>query len=294
VRHTVFELENITHIYPDGTLALQDVSLKVYEKEKVAVLGPNGAGKSTLLMIMDGLIKPTKGTVRFLGEEVKFNDDKFLYEMRKKVGLVFQDSDAALFSSTIWEDVIFGPLHMGLPKEEVIRRGEAALQLLGIEHLKDKPPFQLSEGEKRKAVIASVLSINPEILLLDEPLINLDAATQTMIVNLLESMHKEGKTIVTATHDINVVPLIADRIIVLNKTVIGEGSIEEVFSNVDLMKKANLHPPVITELFVKLKEYGISEPSTKIPLTVNEAINYILKLLNGTSKNVKNGKKEQT
>ncbi len=294
MRHTVFELENITHIYPDGTLALQDVSLKVYEKEKVAVLGPNGAGKSTLLMIMDGLIKPTKGTVRFLGEEVKFNDDKFLYEMRKKVGLVFQDSDAALFSSTIWEDVIFGPLHMGLPKEEVIRRGEAALQLLGIEHLKDKPPFQLSEGEKRKAVIASVLSINPEILLLDEPLINLDAATQTMIVNLLESMHKEGKTIVTATHDINVVPLIADRIIVLNKTVIGEGSIEEVFSNVDLMKKANLHPPVITELFVKLKEYGISEPSTKIPLTVNEAINYILKLLNGTSKNVKNGKKEQT
>jgi len=293
VRNTVFELENITHIYPDGTLALQDVSLKIYEKERVAILGPNGAGKSTLLMIMDGLIKPTKGTVRFLGEEVKFNDDKFLYEMRKKVGLVFQDSDAALFSSTIWEDVIFGPLHMRLSKEEVIKRGEDALQLLGIEHLKDKPPFQLSEGEKRKAVIASVLSIDPEVLLLDEPLINLDATTQTIIVNLLESWHKEGKTIVTATHDINVVPLIADRIIVLNKTVIGEGSVKEVFSNVDLMKRANINPPVITELFIRLKEHGIPESSTKIPLTVSEAVNYILKLLNGTNRKIKNRKKGQ-
>lgn len=293
MRHTVFELENISHIYPDGTLALKDVSLKIYNKETVAILGPNGAGKSTLLMIMDGLIKPTKGTIRFFGEEVKFNDDKFLYEMRKRVGLVFQDSDAALFSSTIWDDVIFGPLHMKLPKEEVIKRGKSALQLLGIENLRDKSPFQLSEGEKRKAVIASVLSINPEILLLDEPLINLDAVSQTMILNLLKSMYKEGKTIVVATHDINVVPLIADRIIVLNKTIIGEGSIEEVFSNVNLMKKANLHPPVIAELFVKLKEYGVSEPFTKIPLTVSEAVKYMLKLLNGTSKKNKNMKKNK-
>lgn len=293
MRHTVFELENISHVYPDGTLALEDVSLKIYEKERVAILGPNGAGKSTLLMIIDGLIKPTKGTVRFFDREIQFNDDKFLYEMRKKVGLVFQDSDAALFSSTIWGDVIFGPLHMGLSEEDVIKRGEDALQLLGIEHLKDKPPFQLSEGEKRKAVIASVLSIDPEVLLLDEPLINLDAATQAMIVNLLKSMHKEGKTIVTATHDINVVPLIADRIIVLNKTVIGEGSVEEVFSNVDLMKRANINPPVITELFIRLKEHGIPESSTKIPLTVSEAVNYILKLLNGTNRKIKNRKKGQ-
>jgi len=279
VRHTVFELEDIAYTYPDGTLALKDVSLKIYEKEKVAILGPNGAGKSTLLMIMDGLIKPSEGVVRFFGREVDLADEEFLYDMRRKVGLVFQDSDAALFSSTIWEDVIFGPLHMGLPKEEVIRRGEAALQILGIEHLRDKPPFRLSEGEKRKAVIASVLSIDPEILLLDEPLINLDAATQTMIVNLLNSMHKEGKTIVTATHDINIVPLIADRIVVLNKTVIGEGSVEEVFSNIELMRKANLHPPVIVELFVKLRERGILENSSRIPLTVNEAVDCILKLL---------------
>jgi len=280
VQHTVFELEDIAYAYPDGTLALKDVSLKIYEKEKVAILGPNGAGKSTLLMIMDGLIKPSEGVVRFYGREVNLDDEKFLYDMRRKVGLVFQDSDAALFSSTIWEDVIFGPLHMGFPKEEVIKRGEAALQILEIEHLRDKPPFQLSEGEKRKAVIASVLSIDPEILLLDEPLINLDAATQTKIVNLLNSMHKEGKTIVTATHDVNIVPLIADRVIVLNKTVIGEGSIEEVFSDANLMKKASLHPPVITELFVKLKELGIVEDSSRIPLTVNEAIDYILKILN--------------
>jgi len=279
VRHTVFELEDIAYTYPDGTLALKDVSLKIYEKEKVAILGPNGAGKSTLLMIMDGLIKPSEGVVRFFGREVDLADEEFLYDMRRKVGLVFQDSDAALFSSTIWEDVVFGPLHMGLPKEEVIKRGEVALQILGIEHLRDKPPFQLSEGEKRKAVIASVLSIDPEILLLDEPLINLDAATQTMIVNLLNSMHKEGKTIVTATHDINIVPLIADKIVVLNKTVIGEGSVEEVFSNIELMKKANLHPPVIAELFVKLRDRGILENSSRIPLTVNEAVDRILKLL---------------
>jgi len=279
VQHTVFELEDIAYTYPDGTLALKDVSLKIYEKEKVAILGPNGAGKSTLLMIMDGFIKPSEGVVRFYGREVNLDDEKFLYDMRRKVGLVFQDSDAALFSSTIWEDVIFGPLHMGLPKEEVIKRGEAALQILGIEHLRDKPPFRLSEGEKRKAVIASVLSIDPEILLLDEPLINLDAATQTMIVNLLNSMHKEGKTVVTATHDINIVPLIADRIIVLNKTVIGEGSVEEVFSNIELMRKANLHPPVIAELFVKLRKRGILENSSRIPLTVNETVDCILKLL---------------
>lgn len=279
VRHVVFELENITYIYPDETLALKDVSLKIYEKERVAILGPNGAGKSTLLMIMNGLIKPSEGVVRFFGKEVNLADEEFLYDMRRKVGLVFQDSDVALFSSTIWEDVIFGPLHMGLPREEVIKRGETALRLLGIEHLKDKPPFRLSEGEKRRAVMASVLSIDPEILLLDEPFINLDAKTQIMIVNLINSMHKEGKTIITATHDIDTVPLVADKIIVLNKTVIGEGTVEEVFSNIELMKKANLHPPVITELFIKLRELSVLETSLRIPLTVNEAVDCILKLL---------------
>jgi len=284
LRSTLFELRGVSYTYTNGTVALENVTFKIFEGENVAILGPNGGGKSTLLMIMDGLLEPTEGEVYFRGRKVDPKDEKFMFEMRKRVGMVFQDPDVALFSSTVWEDIIFGPLHMRLPREEVIRRGEWALRTLGIEHLKDRPPFQLSEGEKKKAAIASVLSIDPEVLLLDEPFINLDLRSQERLLALLREMSRSGKTLILATHDVNIVPLLADRVILLNKTVIADGSVREIFSRPELLKSANIRPPLVAVLFTELMKRNLVGDGVRVPLTVEEAVSAIVKMFDSKDK----------
>jgi cobalt/nickel transport system ATP-binding protein len=226
----VIELINVTYIYPDGTVALKDVNLKVMKGEKIALLGPNGSGKSTLFMIMAGLLKPYKGEVK-----------NFL---NSRVGLAFQDPDDQLFCPTLLEDVTFGPLNMGLSKEKAIEKAIEALKTVGLETLKDKPPYRLSVGEKKKASIATVLAMEPEILALDEPTSNLDPKSRKELISLINELcFKRNLTLIIATHDIPFACKVAEKAYVLNKgKIVGNGKLIEVLSNFTLLEEAGLYP----------------------------------------------------
>ncbi|MGQ9690999.1 MAG: energy-coupling factor ABC transporter ATP-binding protein [Thermoproteota archaeon] len=282
MNETALEMEDIKYVYPDGHTALENLNMRVMRGERVAILGPNGAGKSTLLMLTNGLFTPSKGRVNVLGMPVNKNN---LYKVRMKVGLVFQDPDDQLFCPTLWEDVTFGPLNMGLSEEEVARRAEDALRVVGLEGLEEKPPHHLSVGEKKKAAIAVVLVMEPEILILDEPTANLDPKSKTELAKLVDNLYKERKiTLITATHDVDFVPTVADRVYVLNKgRIIAEGTVREAFSNFKIMTEANLEPPIVTRLFSLLNEQSDIDLIKPLPLTIQEAL-YEIKRLMKTSR----------
>jgi len=266
----VFELRGVSYRYPTG-IVLDNINLDIYEGERVVIIGPNGAGKTTLLQILDGLL-PASGHVKafdmVLDEEMLKSDR--MYEFRKKVGLVFQDPDVQLFSPTVLDDVAFGPMHLNINKEEVMERTEKALRLMGIEDLKDKHPYNLSGGEKRKAAIATVLSIDPEVILFDEPTADLDPKSRSELIDTINMLNRKGKTIVTATHDVDAIPELADSVYVLNRTVMACGTPREIFTDIELLKKANLEIPQIMRLFRVLECFGYN--CEKLPLSIDEAI----------------------
>jgi len=272
------EMVEVKYVYPDGHTALENVNLRVMRGERIAILGPNGAGKSTLLMLTNGLFTPSKGQVNVLGMPVNKNN---LYRIRMKVGLVFQDPDDQLFCPTLWEDVTFGPLNMGLSEEEVAKRARDALKAVGLEGLEEKPPHHLSVGEKKKAAIATVLAMKPEILILDEPTPNLDPKSRTELAKLVDNLYKERRiTVITATHDVDFVPTVADRVYVLNKgQIVAEGSVGEIFSNSKIMTEANLEPPIVTRLFSLLNEQSDIDLIKPLPLTIQEALYEIKRLI---------------
>ncbi len=240
-----FELKDVEYSYEGKEAALFAVSLAVQQGERVAILGANGSGKSTLLRLMNGLAFASAGTVQAFGEpltEAALADSTRSFRFRRRVGFVFQNADAQLFSSTVREELAFGPLHMGLPLEEVERRVTDLARMFGLERLLDRSPYRLSGGEKRKVAIASVLAANPDALLLDEPTAGLDPRSQRWLIDLLVQLHRAGKTLVTATHDLDTVAEIADRVVVLNEahTVLAAGPTTEILQNGELLLSANL------------------------------------------------------
>jgi cobalt/nickel transport system ATP-binding protein len=227
------ELINVTYIYPDGTVGLKNVNLKIMKEEKVAILGPNGSGKSTLFMVIAGLFKPVEGKVKIFN----FNNPGF-----PLVGLAFQDPDDQLFCPTLIEDVAFGPLNLGLSKEEAIKKAEDALKAVGLEEFKNKSPHRLSIGEKKKASIAAVLAIEPKILALDEPTSNLDPKSKVELINLINKLYNSNKfTLIIATHDIDFALKITEKSYVLNKgAIVKNGFINEVLSDLSFMREIGL------------------------------------------------------
>ena len=274
----IISLRGVSYRYPDGNTAIDGLDLDIMPGEAVAIVGPNGAGKSTLLQIIAGLIPVSEGRLTVTGKEIdrksvdRPNDLEWL---RRRLGIIFQDSDVALFNSTVWNDVVFGPLHMGLPVEEVKARGNRALERLGIAHLRDRAPYRLSGGEKRKVSIASVLSIEPDILLFDEPTSDLDPRSRRMVVDLLKSMSAEGRTVVVATHDVNAVPDFAKRIVVLNKRVLASGDVRTILSNERMLNDADLDVPEISRLFKVLASIGYT--TEELPFSLEEAVEQIKK-----------------
>jgi len=241
----IFELERVSFSYDGKVTALRDVSLAVAAREKIALLGANGSGKSTLLMILAGLYFPALGQVRAFGHpltEEAFKDEPFAFSFRRKVGLLFQDPDVQLFSPTVWDEVAFAPLQLGLDQEEVVSRVEEALRLLRIESLRDRAPHRLSEGEKKKVAIASILSLHPEVWLLDEPTAGLDPRTESWFLDFICQLNEMGHTVITATHDLDAVDLIADRIYVLSEEnrLIAQGTPQEILSDQELLLRCNL------------------------------------------------------
>jgi cobalt/nickel transport system ATP-binding protein len=225
--------------------ALDGVSLTVERGEKVAVIGANGCGKSTLLKVLDGLVFPDAGTFEAFGQVITedgLEDQQLSRGFRCRVGFIFQSSDAQVFSPTVREELAFGPLNMGLAQDEVRQRVDDTLALLEIADLADRAPFQLSGGQKKRVAIASVLVMNPEVLLFDEPTAALDPRTQQWLIELIVELNGAGKTIVLATHDLPTLELLADRCVVLSEDhrVVAEGPPDDLLADRELLLSVNL------------------------------------------------------
>lgn len=210
----LIRLENLCFSYNELP-ALKNINLSVYEGECLVLMGNNGSGKSTLLKLLNGLIKPDSGKYYFNNEEVNdkyLKDNIKLKNFHQRIGYIFQDASAQLFCRNVNEEVAFGPSQMGLDEEEVNKRVTAVLKLLEIEHLKDRTPYELSGGEKRKVTIAAILSMNPDVLVLDEPIASLDKKSQEWLSDFLLELKKTNKTMIIATHDEKLADKLADRI----------------------------------------------------------------------------------
>ena len=248
--NNVFQATNIRYAFDEANLALDGVSLSIAAGEKLAILGPNGSGKSTFLAMLDGLVFPHSGELLAFDQpltEAAFQDEQFAVSFRKRVGLVFQEPDTQLFSSTVWDEIAFGPAQLALAASQVKERVEFVLDLMRLTHLKERSPYRLSSGEKKRVAIAAVLAIEPEVLLLDEPTAGLDPRSQYELVEFLLSWHEFGKTIVMSTHDLDILQEIAQRVIVLDEkhTLAAEGTPAEILNNQDLLRRTNLihqHP----------------------------------------------------
>lgn len=205
-------IERLTHRYPDGTLALEEVSLSIAAGEFVVMAGANGSGKTTLLRHLNGLLLPTAGSVHVAGLSVP----RHLAEIRRRVGMVFQDADCQIVGETVAADVAFGPENLRLARSEVRRRVAEALSVAGLAHLADKRPHLLSGGEKRRLAIAGVLAMHPEVVVCDEPFASLDYPGVRQVLGLLVALHRGGRTIVLSTHDLDKVLAHAGRLVVLH------------------------------------------------------------------------------
>jgi cobalt/nickel transport system ATP-binding protein len=225
--------------------ALEAVSMQVCAGERVAILGANGSGKSTLLRLLDGLEFPASGEIAAFGaalSEAAFREEAFNFAFRRRVGLVFQDSDVQLFSPSVWDEVAFAPLQLGVSAAEVTERVEAALAALRLGALRDRVPHRLSGGEKKRVALASILSLDPEVWLMDEPTAGLDPRSQAWLEDFILEQSGRGKTVVFATHDLDLAASVASRAYVFSEAhrVAGEGSPEQVLANRDLLTQCNL------------------------------------------------------
>ena len=240
----IFEVKNLDYDYPGNITALKQVSFTVKPEEVVALVGANGSGKSTLLKLMDGLIFPKAGELRAFGKplsEEGLKEKVFAGEFRRKIGMVFQDPDIQLFSPTVQDEVTFGPLQLGISKEEVIARGQAALELMGISP-SAASTLSAFGGEKKKVSLASVLSLQPQVLLLDEPTTGLDPSSQGHLIDFLLQWVKEDKCIVFSTQDLDIVEEIATRVIVMGKehNVVADGQPKDFLFDPDFLVRTNL------------------------------------------------------
>ena len=238
-------VDEVSFTYLERFPALESVSLTVRSGEKVALLGANGCGKSTLLKILDGLAFPDRGTFSAFGElvtEDKLEDEQFNLAFRSRIGFVFQNSDAQVFSPTVRDEIAFGPLNLGLSTDEVVGRVQDTLDMLDINDLADRAPYQLSGGQKKRGAIASVLAMNPDVLLFDEPTAALDPRTQQWLIELIVELNDGGKTIVLATHDLETLDVLADRCVVFGEDhrVAATGGPREILGDRDLLLGVNL------------------------------------------------------
>jgi cobalt/nickel transport system ATP-binding protein len=241
----VFELDNVSFTYGEGVPALAGIDLRIEQGERVALLGANGSGKSTLLRVLSGLAEPTGGEIRAFGAPLTaelLRDEPKAQAFRRRVGIVFQNADAQLFSPTVRDEIAFGPLHLGLGAGEAQQRVADMLRLLGLEALADRPPYKLSGGEQKKVALAAVLAINPDVLLFDEPMGGLDPRTRQWLLEMLASLHEAGKTLVVATHDLVELDRLVDRAVILGEDhrAAAIGAVDALLVNRELLLNVNL------------------------------------------------------
>lgn len=278
------KIENLVHVYmpksPFEKVALNNISLEVRDGEFIALIGHTGSGKSTLIQHMNGLLKPTSGKIIVDETDITEKGVK-LTDIRKKVGLVFQYPEYQLFEETIEKDIEFGPRNLGLPQEEITKRVIRAMERVGLdyEEYRNKSPFDLSGGQKRRVAIAGVIAMEPKILILDEPTAGLDPKGRDDILNQIKILHKEYKmTIILVSHSMEDVAKIAERIIVMNKGEIAlEGAPNEVFKEIEKLESMGLAVPQVTYLVRALREKGFNLKEDIY--TIDQAKEELLKVL---------------
>ncbi len=278
------KINNLTHIYmadsPFEKKALDDVSLEIQDGQFVALIGHTGSGKSTLIQHINGLLKPNSGEIVIDGEDITRKDAK-LTEIRKKVGLVFQYPEYQLFEETIEKDIEFGPTNLGLSQEEISLRVKRAMKIVGLDYktYKDKSPFELSGGQKRRVAIAGVVAMEPKVLILDEPTAGLDPKGRDEILGQIKQLHKEyNMTIILVSHSMEDVAKVADRIIVMSKgKCVLDGKPFEVFKEIDTLESIGLAAPQIAYLMRELRQKGFDIEENVF--TVEQAKEVLVKLL---------------
>lgn len=272
------EARELRYTYEDGTAALKGINLRAERGKITGILGANGAGKSTLFLNLNGVLQPSAGEILLDGAPVK-RDRKGLTELRRRVGIVFQDPDDQLFSADVYRDISFGAVNLGLPEAEVRRRVEAAMERTGVSHLRDKPTHALSFGQKKRAAIAGVLVMEPEVLILDEPTAGLDPRGRDEILDQIERLHHEKKmTIILVSHSMEDIAKYVDRILVMNHgEKVFDDTPKEVFKHYRELEAIGLAAPQITYVVHTLRDHGV--PIDNNITTVEEARDEILALL---------------
>lgn len=240
--HHIVEVKNLRHIYPDGTIAIKEVSFRITHGESVAIIGANGAGKSTLLQHLNGVLEATAGQIRIKDTSLSA---RTLPEIRRTVGMVFQHPDDQLFMPTVFDDVAFGPLNQGFSGADVEQRVTRALEQVGAEHLRAKPPYHLSGGEKKRVAIATVLAMVPDILVMDEPTSGLDPCARRQLISLLREFRH---TKILTSHDLDMVLDLCPRTIILHEGVImADGPTTEIFLDDALLAACRLEKPLVMQ-----------------------------------------------
>ncbi|HBP65834.1 MAG TPA: energy-coupling factor ABC transporter ATP-binding protein [Desulfosporosinus sp.] len=268
----ILEAFNLDYSYPDGTKALRTINLKIEKGEKLTILGSNGAGKSTLFMQFNGLYRPNSGSIKYQGQAISYKN-KPLIELRKKVGIVFQDPDSQLFSSSVYQDISFGPLNLGLSDQEVEARVDQALIDTETTDLEYKPTHLLSYGQKKRVSIAGVLAMEPEVIIFDEPTAGLDPRHAREFMQLLKNLSDEGKTIIISTHDVDLAYSWSDRLVIMSSgEIIAQGEPGELFLQPELIEQADLALPWLLEIYCGLVEKGWFPTSTPLPKTREELL----------------------
>ncbi len=240
----LYRLHNVHFSYLEKFPVLKGIDLEISKPSRIALIGANGSGKSTLLKVLDALYFPVSGTVEFEGQpltEERFLDEQYAYSFRRRVGFLFQDPEAQLFSPTVWDEVCFGPLQLQWEKERIREEAEKILREFGLSSLRDRPPYRLSVGEKKKVALASVLILDPQVLLLDEPTASLDPRTQSLLLDLLHEWARREKTIITSTHDLTILKEVCDQVhIMQDGMVVHTDTPQEVLDNEELLQETNL------------------------------------------------------
>lgn len=267
----IMETKQLCFNYPDGTPALKDLSIQIQKGKTTGILGGNGAGKSTLFLNLNGILNPTSGQVYHKNLPISYSS-KSLNQLRRSVGIVFQDPDTQLFSASVYQDVSFGVVNLGIPESEAHLRTENALKRTGTYELRQKPTHSLSYGQKKRVALAGIIAMEPEVLILDEPTAGLDPQGVSEIMQLIRELQQDlGIAIIIATHDMDLVPMYCDYIYLLNQgEIVGCGSPDEIFNQPSLLRQIHLRLPRIGHLMELLKTKD-GFPIEDLPVSISHA-----------------------
>lgn len=264
----ILQVKDLHFRYNDEKETLRGINLDIYEGEKIAVLGSNGAGKSTFFLNINGVLKSSAGQICYRGKTI---DKKSLNELRKNVGIVFQDADNQIIASTVEAEVSFGPMNLKLPREEVVARVDKALAYMNISDFKKRAPHYLSGGEKKRVSIADIIAMESEIIIFDEPTAALDPLNAAMLEEVLGKMSQEGRTMLISTHDVDFAYRWADRAIVFsNGQIIADDTPLNIFKQEEILEQASLKHPTMFDVYQIIEEYKLVMPDGKYPRSIQE------------------------